>query len=211
MKEIKTTQVKSAWIQKKHRSKEAYEDKNESDECSEVMDILLSLLPEILNKRGNAGKSDRSIEEIEAELVTDIQNMKRAESEQGLEEEIDETMEQNDTAEIDTAENRSDQAFPAVNNIDTAENNMPENDESEAYSHDRNILQDITSRLLSGQRSKKWRDIQLTPVLLFTEFLNNATNIQKFIVKELDMIGEVYTEYTGCSIPFKKSDNKAKK
>ena len=105
-------------------------------------------------------------------------------------------MDQDNTAEIDTAESRSDQAFPPVNNIDTAENSMPENDEFEVYSHDRNI-QDITSRLLSGQRSKKWRNMQLTPELLFTEFLNNATNIQKFIVKELEMIGEVYTEYTG--------------
>ena len=97
-------------------------------------------------------------------------------------------MDQDNTAEIDTAKNRSDQAFPPVKNIDTAENSMPD-DESEVYSHDRNILQDITSTLLSGQRSKKWKDIQLTPGLLFTEFLNNATNIQKFIVKELEMIG----------------------
>ena len=49
------------------------------------MDILSLIRPEILNKRGNADQSDTSIEETEAELLTDIQNMNQAESEQGLE------------------------------------------------------------------------------------------------------------------------------
>ena len=53
--------------------------------------------------------------------------------------------------------------------------------------------------------------MQLTPEMLFTDILNNACSIQKLIVKELKMIAEVYHEYTGRPMPFKKSDNKATK
>ena len=53
--------------------------------------------------------------------------------------------------------------------------------------------------------------MKLTPKMLFTDILNNATNIQKLILKELEMIAEVYHQFTGQTLPFKKSDNKAKK
>ena len=49
MKEIKTTDVKSAWIHKKNQSKDDSEDKKVSHECSEIMDILSLISPEILN------------------------------------------------------------------------------------------------------------------------------------------------------------------
>ena len=62
--QIKTTEVKSAWIHKKNRSKDYSEDKNISGECSEIMDILLLIPPEILNKRGNGDDTDTSIEEM---------------------------------------------------------------------------------------------------------------------------------------------------
>ena len=74
-----------------------------------------------------------------------------------------------------------------------------------------NIFQVITSRLLNGQRSKKCNGLELTPEMLFTDILNNAPNIKKWIVKELDMIAEVYHEYTGHSMSFKKCDNKGTK
>ena len=57
----------------------------------------------------------------------------------------------------------------------------------------------------------KWKKMKLTPKMLFTDILNNATNIQKLILKELEMIAEVYHQFTGQTLPFKKSDNKAKK
>ena len=75
MKEIKTTQVKSAWNQKKKRSKGDSDDNNGSGECSEIIDILSLIPPQILKKRANGYDSDTSLEEIEAEFVNDIQNI----------------------------------------------------------------------------------------------------------------------------------------
>ena len=57
----------------------------------------------------------------------------------------------------------------------------------------------------------KWQNMKLTPQMLFTDILNNASNIQKLIVKELEMIAEAYHQFTGQTLPFKKSGNKVKK
>ena len=53
--------------------------------------------------------------------------------------------------------------------------------------------------------------MNLTLEMLLIDILNNASNIQKMIVKELEMISDVYQEYTGKALPFKKADNKATK
>ena len=57
----------------------------------------------------------------------------------------------------------------------------------------------------------KWQKMKLTPEMLFTDILNNASNIQKLIVKELEMIAEAYHQFTGQTLPFKKLTTKRKK
>ena len=203
MKENKTTEVKSTWIHKKNQSKDDFKDKKVSHECSEIMDILSLIPPEMLNKRGNG---DDMIEEIEEELLNEIQTLNKADSEEGIEE-VDEGMDADITPEMNTAEKDMNQAMRNSNGSDTAENITHESEGLEVDGDNRIILHDITSRFLSGQRRKKWKDIHLTPEMLFTDILNNASNIQKLIVKELEMIADVYHEYAGSKMPFKKLDN----
>ena len=51
MMEIKTTNVKSAWVRKRNASrKDESEDNKVPEECSEIMDILSLIPPKILNK-----------------------------------------------------------------------------------------------------------------------------------------------------------------
>ena len=210
MKEIKTTDVKSAWNQKKKRSKEDSDDNNRSGECSVIIDLLSLIPPQILNKRANGDDSDTSIEEIEAEVVNDIQNINIEDDGVNVQEDMDEGVDDDSTPENDTAENEVNESIPRGHKNDTAENSTCEIKESENVDNI-NILQVITSRLLNSQRSKKWKDLEITPEMLFTDILNYAPNVQKFIVKELDMIAEVYHEYTGHSMPFKKCDSKGTK
>ena len=166
--------------------------------------------PEILNKRANGDDSDTSIEEIEAEVVNDTQNINIEDDGVNVQEVMDEGVDDDSTPEDDMAENEVNESIPRGHKNHTAENSTREIEESENVDNI-NILQVITSRLLNGHRSKKWNDLELTPEMLFTDILNNAPNIQKLIVKELDMISEVYHEYTGHSMPFKKCDNKGTK
>ena len=158
-------------MRNKKRNKEDSND-NFSGECSEVMDILSLIPPEILNKRGNGDDSDTSIEEIEAELPNDIQNFNKEDGEVHVEE-MDVGLDEETTPENDVNE-----SIPSGNKNDTAENSTCANEDYENVDK-RNILHDITCKFLNGHRSRKWKDLNLTPEMLFTDILDNAVNIQK--------------------------------
>ena len=123
------------------------------------MDILSLIPPKILNKRGNADDTDTSIEQIEEELLNDIQNLHKADCEEGVQEEIDEDMDADIMPEITTAEKDMNEGMVHSNANDTAENNTDENIALEVDGDNRNILEDITLKLLNGQRRKKWKDM----------------------------------------------------
>ena len=95
------------------------------------MDILSLIPPEIHNKRGNGDDIDTSIEEIEEDLLNDIQDLNKTNSEEGIQEEVDEGMNADITPEIHTAQNNLNEGMAHSNEDDTAENNRHENEGEE--------------------------------------------------------------------------------
>ena len=74
---------------------------------------------------------------------------------------------------------------------------------------DCNILQEIVNRLNNCPSSKKWKLRSLDSKSLFQKYLANAESIDKsFTVAELHKVGDVYAEFIGKPMCFKKSDRK---
>ena len=152
MKEIKTTPVKAAWLCKKNSSTtKNVDDTKFSDECSDVMHILSLIPPEILNKRGNTDDSDNSLEEIEEDILNELQNIESKDQARTAQDDNHEEMEIDGTPEIDTAENELDESMHNSNEDVTQENDTHENDNIQHQGDQNNILEQITSNLLSGQ------------------------------------------------------------
>ena len=103
------------------------------------MDILSLIPPEILNKRGNADDTDTSIEQIEEDLLNDIQNLHKADCEEGVQE-VDEGMDADITPEISSAEKDMNEGMVHSNDNDTAENNTHENEAPEVDGDNRNVF-----------------------------------------------------------------------
>ena len=75
-----------------------------------------------------------------------------------------------------------------------------------------NILEAIVEKLLTMMNSDKWKHRNLTSMTLFKEYLSTAELIdENFTVPELEMIGQVYKEYTNNELQWKKSDRKSVK
>ena len=107
--------------------------------------------------------------------MNELQNIESTDQAKTPQDHNHEEMEIDGTPEIDTAENELNESMHNSNEDVTQQNDTHENDNIQCQGDQNNILEQITSNLLSGQQSMKWKKMKLTPEMLFIDVLNNAT------------------------------------
>ena len=196
MKYIYSTKILSAWkLNNKRKDKNSTESECPQD-CSNVIDVLSLIPPELLS---NHDLNQEEEGDHESDIPDDITG--------------------------DVASDFTLPELPNVESIQHAECNVENNDDdnengqestsnaSEAYNQSKsNILEAIVEKLMTMKNAEKWKHKELTPSKLFKEFLSTSESIDNnFTVAELEMIGDVYKEYTNDDLKWKKSDHKAVK
>ena len=116
----------------------------------------------------------------------------------------------NDTRENNNLDPHEDDMDNEENNSGTANEVIP--DDRPTTNNQHSILDEIVNRLLQMKNASKWRKLKLNSASLYHDHLRNAQSIaSSFTVLELDMIGEVFAEFTHYKMSFKKSDHRCVK
>ena len=182
IKNIYSTKVMSAW-KGKCKQKEKSIDSNCPQDCRNIIDVLSLIPPELLT---NEQSNDEEEQDVDNYIPEDV----------SADNDISSTL-----PDLDPHKN-GESSHDNTNNI--VVNNPNESK--------MNILEAIVEKLLTMKNSDKWKCRNLTSMTLFKEYLSTAELIDKnFTVLELEMIGQVYKEYTNDELRWKKSDHKSVK